>query len=924
MRTLLLMTLAMSLLLALGLLARAQAAPLTGVTLSASPASPQPAPAQVTLTAHPVGGATVEYRFTAVSPAGNASTLRDYATATTCVWSPQVAGAYTVQVYAREVGGTQDPAITCTLHYTLQVSGTPYAALNISAAPTPGVVNQPTTLTAVATGGTNPVYQFWLGDPAGAVWTVVQDYGPQNTCVWTPTTAGTFPLIVRVREAGATKAYELQSATTYQVVGMNGGGPGATIALALSAVPASPQPVNLPIALTAQSTLPAALSYQFTVTPDGGTPTVLRDYAGSPNCTWTPTQAGKYTLTVLAREAGNTGNPYQASLAYSVTPRSPIEFYVSPSGQDNWSGTLPAANATGTDGPFATLEAARNALRVVKQAGMPAGGATVWLRGGVYARTATFTLSSQDSGTADAPIVYQAYAGETVRLTGGQSVTGWGPVADPAILARLPAAARARVVQADLRGQGLTDFGSLGPAGSVYPPQDRGFELFCQDQPMTLARWPNVGSWATVAGVPDGQNGATITYTGDEPAQWTHVEDIWLHGFWTWDWADTYVNVASIDTARRNITMNPPFDPYGFSVGGRFYAENILEELDAPGEYYLDRQSGILYFWPPAPGATAQTTISVLSDPLVNLQQTSYVTLRGLTCECTRGMGIVMAGGAHNLVADSTLRNFGNYAVNIDGGSYHGVQNCVISGTGDGGIILNGTSCYATNNEIAHYSRVVFCYQAGIHVAGMGNLVAHNKIYDAPHNAILIDGRNETVEFNDISQVVLQTQDSGAVYTGGEGPNTVRYNFIHDLGKGALNSTQTPFTAAIYDDAGGGNLTVFGNVLVNGYIGILFTGGSNNTIRNNVVTGFTDDCWFDASGGYPQGNLIDTNVFNDNGPRFMNGADQTGNAVANNLIGVNPQFTNPAGGNYQLPTTSPAYTQITGFQAIPFDEIGRQ
>ena len=98
--------------------------------------------------------------------------------------------------------------------------------------------------------------------------------------------------------------------------------------------------------------------------------------------------------------------------------------------------------------PYATLAAARDAVRALKKAGkMPTGGVTVSLRGGTYLCTSTFALGAEDSGTPEARIIYRAYPGEQVRLMGGRSIDRFAPVTDPSILNRLDAAARGQVLQ---------------------------------------------------------------------------------------------------------------------------------------------------------------------------------------------------------------------------------------------------------------------------------------------------------------------------------------------------------------------------------------------------------------------------------------------------------------------------------------------
>ena len=985
------------------------ASALSGVTLAASPVSPQLVNTPITLTATASGGTNLEYQFSATLN-GTATVLRAYAGTPTCTWTPATAGSYTLQVLARVVGTTQNPNTTGSLSYTI-TAGTPLTAIAVSASPTTGTVSQPTTITALPTGGKSLLYQFWLGDPTVTTSTLLKDYSTAATCSWTPTTAGTVALYVRVKESTSTAQYDLQNQLSYTVAAAPAvtgvtlttspatpqpantsitltakatGGTSVeylfqtvsstnvtavlqnysaaatctwkaatagvwtvqvyarqvgttqnpsvtatqsyTISAApaltgLTASPASPQIVNTKITLTAQAASGSNLQYQFTATGSSGAVTVLQNYSTTSTCAWTPTTSDSYTLTVTAEPVGGTTTS-QVSIPYTIQLSSALSLYVATNGNDSWSGKLPAPNSGSTDGPFATLEGAQKAIQKLKSSGLPTGGVTVYVRAGSYYRTTTFALTSSDSGTAASPITWQAYPNETPRITGAKTVTGFTAVTDSTVLSRIPTAAQPYVMQANLPAQGISDFGTYQVRGSYYPTRTAAMEVFFADAPMTLSRWPNPGSWASITSVPGGQSGATIGYSGSEPSKWSNVQNIWLHGFWTWDWADSYVNVTSI--ANNVITTASPYGgSYGFSVGGRFYAENILEELDQPGEWYLNNSTGILYFWPPASLSSGQVTVSMSNLPLITMNGTSYVSLNGLTIESSRSWGVTVTGGSYNSVVNCTVRNMGNYSIDVEGGSNNNVTNCLVTGDGDGGIIINGTGLTATNNEIAHYARTVYCYQAGIHIEGSGNEISHNKIYDAPHNAVLMDGTNQMLEYNEIYQCILCTQDSGAVYTGGSGPNTVRYNFIHDLGKGQINTTQTPFAAGIYDDNGGGNLSVIGNVLANGFVGILFNGGSGNTIQNNIITGFTDDVWYDGSGGSPSGNKINTNVFVDNAPMWMNGASSSGNTITNNLVGVNPLFVSPSTNNYALQSTSPAYSQITGFSTIPFSQIGR-
>jgi len=219
-------------------------------------------------------------------------------------------------------------------------------------------------------------------------------------------------------------------------------------------------------------------------------------------------------------------------------------------------------------------------------------------------------------------------------VIGGKKVGHFAPVKDPAILERLGPAARGHVLQCDLRACGVTDFGKLsrrGFGGSMAPAH---FELFHDGQRMTLARWPNEG-FTRIAGIPAGagqgdEHGGTLGkldagfhYEGDRPSRWKSLDDIWVHGYWAWDWANSYEAVESIDTAKRLIKTRPPGGTYGFRTGQRFYFLNVLEELDQPGEYHLDRKTGILYFWPPHPAAEIATRADLGRKPARALERPS-------------------------------------------------------------------------------------------------------------------------------------------------------------------------------------------------------------------------------------------------------------------------------------------------------------
>lgn len=635
------------------------------------------------------------------------------------------------------------------------------------------------------------------------------------------------------------------------------------------------------------------------------------------------------------------------------------ELYVAPGGRDTWPGTRAR--------PFATLEMARDALRRMKASGrMPKGGVTVWVRGGRYERTQVFELAAEDSGTAEAPITYRAAPGEQVRLVGGKLVTNFRPVTDAGVLARLDERARGKVLQADLRALGIDDFGSV---------KGGGLEFFFQDRPMTLARWPNEGFVHivdVVGGQPLDVRGTVgdavgkFTYEGDRPKRWVGEKDIWLHGYWFWDWADEREKVEAIDTEHRVITLAPPYHTYGYRKGQWYYAFNLLSELDSPGEWYLDRDTGILCFWPPGPIAQGRPTVSVLPT-LVVLKGAEHVTLRGFTLEAARGTAVTITDGSHDQIVGCTIRNVGGYAVSIQGGAGDTVYGCDIYQTGDGGIILEGgdrqtltpAGHCAENNHIHHYSRWNRMYQPAIALNGVGNRAAHNLIHDAPHQAIAFSGNDHLIEFNEIHDVCTESNDAGAIYSGRDWTwrgTVIRNNLFRDItgfeGRGCVG---------VYLDDMLCGTTIASNIFQRVTQAAFIGGGRDNTIENNIFVDCRPAVHVDARALGWASYHVDTtmkerllevpyqqSLWRERYPKLVNILDDEpaapkGNLVArnicvggewediedaarplvrfeSNLLGQDPRFVDPAHGNFQLRPDSPAFKM--GFQPIPIEKIG--
>lgn len=505
--------------------------------------------------------------------------------------------------------------------------------------------------------------------------------------------------------------------------------------------------------------------------------------------------------------------------------------------------------------PLKTLEAAAERIRILKKKqGEAFKGATVYLRGGLYIIDGSFALDEDDSGTENAPVVYTAYPGETVRFTNGELLKGerFEEVTDPSVKARINESAKGKVLQYDLKKERINP-GSFMTGGLTTYSASRNYglgNLLVSDGiGQQRAAYPDGGF--SLVSEKQGSSNKQIFFDETNSERWLTADNAWIQGTLGEGYFSDTNKVLSIDTKNKFIELYKG-SHYGVKPGWKWRIVNLLEEVSIPGEWYVDEITGLLYYYPRTDINSSQIIFASETDPVILLENTKNITISNITVEGSCGPGIKIIDGKSNKVENCTLRNLGYCGVyilcnDIAGPGNNGVVNCHIYNTAMMGIYIKGgdregltaQNDYVENCHIENYATQMHSETGGVVTDGtVGVSIRNCNIHNDNSPAIYMGGNDDLIEHNEIYNVARDTDDYGALYGDHRGAVrqgiTYAYNYMHDV-RYLSDVGTTGFVGGVYTDANRNNgAKVLNNVFAGVENPIFFSSNQNMLASENL------------------------------------------------------------------------------------------
>lgn len=509
----------------------------------------------------------------------------------------------------------------------------------------------------------------------------------------------------------------------------------------------------------------------------------------------------------------------------------------------------------------------------------------ILLREGTYSVTNTIKIINSQKDNSLLKI--SAYQDEKVTINAGVDI----PLSDMSIAdsnftnAIIDKPNAGSVLQYNLKDAQIEDFGEISLRGHLISDEKEAqAELSLNGEVQKLAGWPN-GEYTGLIKPTDTNeygkrtksgiaNGCSFKVNYDRPSQWSKPEQAWLSGTIGPNYEFDYYPVSRFDSEEKRVYLSRgALEKYYTEPYYRF--ENVPEELDEPGEYYIDRQSGMLYFYPPEDAPKDSVLTITMSTPTLDvsgkapnsmfrIENSKNIVFENLIFKGGRGSAITGKNNSNIKFINCEINSFGENGIRFDASTDITISDCKIHDVGQDGILFVSCGNYQTlspsnivvsNNDIYNFARLERSYKTGIDFGYrcVGATAANNHIHNGPHAGMIFYGVNNDIYGNEFDHLVTEFSDMDALYCNNsnypwERGNKIHNNYFHDIGKSSMNGRHQINVRAIRTDNRGCGLNIYENLFYN--IGDGGNGNGNNGIgaitaegtRNRIFNNLFVDC----------------------------------------------------------------------------------
>ena len=536
------------------------------------------------------------------------------------------------------------------------------------------------------------------------------------------------------------------------------------------------------------------------------------------------------------------------------------KIYVGAKGRDTGNGTI--------ENPYAAFEDAVEKFKRTKASDVE----IVVLPGTYYLDRGVYISGADTKGRKLSIVGVSDKNGRRPVLTGAAKIPSseFKPVSDKSVLALIPQEAEGKLHVANLKKLGITDYGEVKQRGFGGKDPALEMELFFNLKPMRPAQYPNdlsllpIGEvldrgtvYKNASGImgpkppkDDNIRGATFKYDYGRADRWVSAPDAFVRGNLSVGWAYDQIKIKKVDKSAKTITLQsphiygvysntPPKNPKWIDIADLkvrgYQVFNLIEELDCPDEYYIDRANGLCYILlAPGKKPSGDYRVSTQTNPLINMKRADGVSIRNIDFAASRG---------HPVYADSCRQ------ITIDGCDFYGlgrplvitgvsykpqsesasdhysknnkIVNCKIHDNALGGAVLNGGNKRLLLSSESSVENCEFYNNAlrkpivtpTLNIGGVGTRVSNCYFHDHPHQTLLHTGNNLVIERNVFVNCCQNASDMGVIYTYSNYAqlgNVVRYNFFSDnlANKGDFSSA----VAGVYVDESAAGMLVEKNI----------------------------------------------------------------------------------------------------------------